>query len=110
MNVSTLNRVFTIAALWDLAARSRPRVAGCECVDCLGDDCGPECASRWADREWDNQTALMHTKIDALADPLGGLLSVFDGPLRVARTLAKQDTREGRRAARIMRKSYTRAS
>ena len=110
MKVSVLNRVFLIAGLWDLTSTSRHRVAGCECIDCLGDECGPECSSRLADEAWMRELDLRLARIDKLASPLGGLGSVLKDYLGAAYTLAKQDSREGRRAARIMRKSYARAA
>lgn len=110
MKVSTLNRVFLIAALWDLAGTPRTRVANCECFECLGDECGSDCTSRRADEAWAERTRKVHEEIVSLAKPIGGLVEVFSGLLYTARSLAKEDTREGRRAARIMRKSYARAS
>lgn len=110
MKVSILNRVFTIAALWDRTPTSRHRVAGCECIDCLGHECGPECSSRLADEEWNRQLVLYLAQIARHARPLGGIGAVLKEYLGDALALTKQNSREGRRAARIMRKSYARAS
>jgi len=102
MKVSTLEKLFTIAALWDLSGGPRPRIKCREDEDCPEDQ---TVTSADFDDLWIIAKTRIHSEIEAMAIPLGGLWHVQTVLRRSAFDLAKQDTREGRRAARIMRKS-----
>lgn len=117
MKVSTLNRLFTIAALWDLVGHVHSRDFDSWCDDCAhgrcftdSSKCGPGTAMRNEIARRDAEDAKYRNKIDDIALDMGVNPSNVFIHVRSAVALTQENTREGRRARRIMRKSYARVS
>lgn len=117
MKVSVLNRLFTISALWDLLGHIQSQGFDTWCEDCEHgrcfvdqDRCGPGTAMRREIARRDAEADECRARIGEIASSMGGMSRDVFAHIKAAFTLSREDSREGRRAARIMRKSYARAS